>query len=228
MKVIIVSKVFLCGKTVSLGALCYDKRQLLRLIGGFGVNLDSFQIGQVLEITGDFIEPITLPNIEDFYVSSIKIVDEVNDTKSLILKKLDSEVRTAPWTPIYEGTVHWSGCGNGFVEQSNPPKQSMRFFITDRPWTRGKGRDNLYYYFEANNRLLRVKYVGCPNIPDVIPIRSLVKMSLSHWCHQGAVVKESSGKCFLQFTSFFSVILIAFLYQFLPSLDEAIHLCESI
>ena len=182
------------GSRVCVGALSLDDWSSLRLTDGdlHGWSpSEQFIIGDVWKIRGSKITDCRPPHVEDFSVSfSRRIGPYTSDLKQDIIDNVNN-IAHGGFHALYQGCLHRNSTGTHCIKESCVPAWSTQFWLPSMRLTHDINNPKPHYTTQISS----IGYVGRAAAIDVIPARSLVRVSLARWWAPVPTVDEA---CYLQ------------------------------
>lgn len=210
-KVLIVSKTKMYGGKACIGGIAFPEMRCVRLLNSNGTYqsaLSEFEIGQFWEIDFTPVQNTTPPHTEDvLIISKRKLTETFTDFSSLINKQeLVNRVWRGAASGLFNSLVGWTGNGSGYIAESiGVPNLSTGFWIPDKPL---KFSNNYYRYsgsatvfgksYDIENN---IKYVGFVQPISIIPVDTIVRVSLAKWWKPDNI--EMEFRCYLQLSGWY-------------------------
>lgn len=206
--VLIVSKTRMANNKVCIGGIDINKKTSVRLLNqnGYHESTDEcpYDIWDVWDL--DYIpsHQRPAPHIEDVNVF-------MRVKKGVLKKDLQKPVTFAQLlrstkTPVFQGSVLNSFDGKLkmtqydtlFINEQDVPNYSTCFWIPDKIVYRSEFHGKQRYNYDNGTRSwgYNISYVGLLNPIDVIPVGSLIRLSLAHWWSPDD--SDDEERCYLQ------------------------------
>jgi hypothetical protein len=204
MEVLILSKTHF-GNNICVGGMVLSNNQYVRLLnpGGWYQRSDtSFNIGEVWEINFAASSNLKVPHTEDVIIYNQRFIRKIDNIRELIMTK-DLEIWHGNVDNIFDGTLLWAQSGAGYLSATikNYPKQSVGFWLSDKPLN----FENDHYYYPVSNNFnkRKLKYKGIPSAINTIPANSLLRVSLAKWWKpQDSTIEE---RCYVQLSGWYDL-----------------------
>ncbi|MCM4152039.1 hypothetical protein DHD05_10585 [Arenibacter sp. N53] len=193
MEVLITSKTK-WSKYYCIGGLELPSNRMVRLMTSIGTYQPlncPFEIGNIWDLEYNYY-PDSPPHIEDVRVIRRNgLVGKHHDFVSYV--KNNCVIWNGDFNELYEGKLQWTYAGSGYLNNpNNVPANSVGFWISDNELT----WDGKEYYVYERGILLRnrkFKYKGIVPPIDVIPVGTLIRVSLAKWWDA-----HGEKRCYLQ------------------------------
>lgn len=207
-RVLIVSKTKMANDNVCIGGVDIDKKRSVRLLdeNGFHESISEcpFNIWEIWEISYLSSNQRPAPHIEDVNVISREkkgvLKNEFKNTIKLsqLLRQSNVPIFSGKLTNCFDGKLQYTQNGTLFINEESVPNYSTCFWICDRPVIRKDFRGKTRYNYNDGTRAwgYNISYVGLAEADDVIPIGSLIRLSLAHWWSPED--SEDEERCYLQ------------------------------
>lgn len=207
MDVVIVSKTRMSGGAACVGGIL-ARGCLVRLLDANGRNQASntkLEVGQVYTITYSERPDKTPPHIEDILVDTMKhkftvpTMDRLG--KYLLLPRFKIKVWKGGAKELFDGKLHWTKSGSGFVSKSGEmPDNSVGFWIPDKDLNSNQNDGRVRYSYPHWRSL---PFVGYQDPVNKIPAGTLIRVSLARWW----VPEDAAGdeeRCYLQLSGWYA------------------------
>lgn len=186
------------GNSFCVGGLVLQNNTLVRLInpGGYNQPNDTpLEVGGVWDINFVPRPDVIPPHVEDVIVQNKTFVGNQANLSTFLLT-LNLDIWHGAPTNIFDGALHWTGSGRGYVnDPDNLPNRSVGFWISDRSLT----FDGHHYIYPPDNAFQTpngLKYVGHSLAVPTIPHGTLMRVSLARWWAPDDV--DIERRCYLQ------------------------------
>jgi len=193
------------SNAICVGGLVIENNRYVRLLnpGNYNQPRDTnFSVGEIWNIDFEDRNNVIPPHIEDVIILNKKFfcnldVDYVGDfltRKNLI-----------DWNGhidnLFEGKIKWTNRGSGYINKENVPKQSVGFWISDKELTKKEIFNNIRYNYTNSNGWRSLKFVGIGSPIDIIPVGTILRVSLARWWKQEGNTEEE--RCYLQLSGWY-------------------------
>lgn len=204
MKVLIVSKTKMHNNSC-VGGILLPTNEFVRLLDANGNNQPlntNLNIRDVWEIEFSKKPNTQPPHIEDILVKSYSdrhvLKKDISMLDFLIKRKISY------WEGaidiIFDGLLHWTGNGSGYVNNTNQlPQNSVGFWIPDSDLLKVESNGIRYFYSSSYDK--KIKYVGFEQPTEVIKSGTLVRLSLARWWAPPDTDIEE--RCYLQLSGWY-------------------------
>jgi hypothetical protein len=194
-RVVIVSRTQM-QSGVCVGALTREDFRSVRLCddrGGHGLPAQApYQVGEVWDLVMEPSNEVIAPHVEDVIVRDARRV-AVQMGLGTYLRNNIQAWKGNPDT-LFDGLIRFQSNGKGYVSNTLLPSDSVGFWLPDASLVLAEGRR--YEYRAPIART--IKYVGVEAPSEVIPVGSLVRVSLSRW------FPREDPKCWLQISGWYA------------------------
>jgi len=157
------------------------------------------------------------PHVEDVLIQSkthkrelrkdIKILDFIQQLNALIWKGSPDN--------LFDGLIKWEN-GSGFIDTKAIPKQSVGFWISDKPLIRKDFKEKVRYEYPpfystieidglpvvGQRQWRNISFVGFQTSVDIIPAGTLLRVSLARWWEKD---KNTEKRCYLQLSGWYDL-----------------------
>lgn len=208
MKVLIVSKTHM--KTgVCVGGITPEGR-FVRLLDSFGHNQPNdcpFKIKELYEITFKEKQSLIPPHTEDILVENFKFLGRLKDHIRMIdyITSIKANICKGNIDNLFDKSLNFTTNGNGYINSSKVPQQSVSFWIADKDLIKYIDSDeNVRYKYQPDDPWspeIQIKYVGLQPIEDTIPKGTLLRVSLARWWAPDNI--EIEKRCYLQLSGWY-------------------------
>lgn len=212
-KVLIVSRTRMQDSRVCIGGIDLDNSISIRLldIRGYHEREDvcPYEIGDLWECSYIHNPRRPAPHLEDSNVCYRNLIQKHAYSTSTQL----IEILTKHGVTIYRGSIN--ECFEGylvqennrfFISKMNTPKFSTCFWMNDKVLQKndyqkpnGHVKKQLAYHVDGL-WIKSIAFVGLGGTPDMVPIGSLVRLSLANWWKKDENTEE---RCYLQISGVF-------------------------
>lgn len=181
MEVLIVSKTHMADNAC-VGGLVLDNNRYVRLLNRGNRNQPTdtdLQIGQIWDINFITRDPLAPPHVEDIIVLDRDFVGVQNDL-SQVIRDRDLVDWNGSINDAFDGLLRWTQPGSGYISPDGElPNRSVGFWISDRDMTRYDNFQTDRYRYPSANNNRTLKFVGYQTPIDVIPVGTIIRLSLT-------------------------------------------------
>lgn len=200
MKTLIVSKTHM-QNAACVGGILLDTNRSVRLLQHDGRNHSpdtDFQIGQIWEIEYQERKDKIPPHIEDILTNKRTFIGDQNNLKQFLLQQVK------PWKGgidvLFDHLVRFTWNGHGYISVSSGiPKVSTGYWLSDKTLACDKSEPGKTRYKYDNTK--SITYVGYSTQIDMIPVGTLVRVSLARWWKP--YESEMEDRCYLQLSGWY-------------------------
>ncbi|WP_400263098.1 dual OB domain-containing protein [Sphingobacterium sp. SG20118] len=202
MDVIIVSKTRMANAFCIGGIL--DNGRAVRLLNQSGNNQDTdteIKVGDVYSITFTERKDKKPPHIEDVLVNTLVYKSSFQSIKKMVdylFENVDVKFWAGDIDKLYDGKLQWTKNGSGYIcEARGVPENSVGFWMSNRELRLSVSDIKpKYKYILGENKLA---YVGLQEPVEIIPLGTLVRVSLARWWSPDSNEK----RCYLQLSGWY-------------------------
>lgn len=200
-RVLIVAKTRMGDYYTCVGGLNLDTNESVRLLKPGNSNQSAntpFNIGQIWDIEYVKRQDLELPHVEDVIIQSFKYKDHITNLKEFLL------YRVQPWrggiNRLFGGYLTLQDKKAYIAINTQYPKESTGYWISDKPLWRKELEDKIYYIHNFKNQPYEIKYVGLADPIRQVPAGALVRVSLARWLQPRGYVEK---RCYLQISGWY-------------------------
>lgn len=99
---------------------------------------------------------------------------------------------------MFDGTISFTSNGSGYVSTHALPRGSTGYWLPDAELV----FESPYYKYRSGWTERRFKYVGADNPVSIIPVNTLVRMSLARWWRPQDQ-PDMEERCYLQLSGWY-------------------------
>ena len=208
-RVLIVAKTRMGSAAACVGGLTRDTNKSIRLLRPGGSNQPintNFDVGQVWDL--DFHQPseVTLPHVEDVIVTNERYIGQSPNLRSTLMQ------RVQPWQggpkELFDGLLVFDNRSSYISRAGGIPKCSTGYWLPNDQLTLNYSNNKPYYQIKhviavGNSHYratLWISYVGFANPIQLIPVDTLVRVSLARWWTPPGAPEE---RCYLQLSGWY-------------------------
>jgi len=191
---------------VCVGGINLETSKSVRLLTSYGKNQPAdtpLEIGQVWDIDYAIPRELFPPHMEDVLVNRCTLVDGTcRHIRGFIVKHMH------PWegslVDTFDKKLNYThGYKKGYIHQdSGIPSVSTGFWSPNSHLILKNMYDkNVFAYRDMSGVTYHIPYVGVEPPPEIIPVGSLVRLSLARWWKPEE--KEEDKKCYLQLSGWY-------------------------
>jgi hypothetical protein len=202
MEVLILSKTHF-GNNVCVGGMVLSNNQYVRLInpGGWYQFADTeFDIGDIWDIRFSASTTLKEPHNEDVIIHS-QIYLRTIDNITQFIQGRGLPIWRGSANNIFEGKIRWANSGAGFLSANFPnyPDHSVGFWLSDKPLL----YENEHYFYPTGNAFSKrkLKYKGIPTPVSIIPVNTLLRLSLAKWWKPAD--SDVEERCYVQLSGWY-------------------------
>lgn len=182
-----------------------ENGQYVRLLDAHGYNQPEdtlFNVRQIWDI--DFIvrPDCVPPHVEDVLLHQMNRVGELPVGVALS-KHLINNLHVPIWEgapeELFDGALLWTNSGSGYINDQNICANSVGFWVSDRDLTQNDYK-GVRYKYPSRNGWRTIKFVGFQEPVEVIPVGTLMRVSLARWWQQDENTEE---RCYLQLSGWY-------------------------
>jgi len=203
MEVLIVSKTHM-GGAACVGGLLLHNLQPVRLLqpGGFWnqpANTD-YEIGQVWNLDIQGRRDVTPPHVEDVIVTNREYLRDEHDVGDILLSQV------GPWegspSILFDSLLCPTSSGNGYASRKTGiPSSSVGFWVADAALVK-IDEQRVRYRYTGRSGIYTLPYVGYQLPMEVIPAKTLLRVSLARWWHPSDI-PDMEDRCYLQLSGWY-------------------------
>lgn len=190
------------SSAVCVGGVLADGR-FVRLLDSNSNNQSintKLEVGEVYTINFEERKSVTPPHVEDILVDSFKYkftFNSINDMVNYLIDKLEIPVWEGSCDVLFDYKILWTLGGSGYISEENVPSHSVGFWKSDRDLTRRDFNDKVRYSYPIRWR--NIPFVGFQEPLDVIPMGTLIRVSLARWWSPDG----EEERCYLQLSGWY-------------------------
>ncbi|WP_410171723.1 dual OB domain-containing protein [Cereibacter johrii] len=195
-RIIIVSRTKM-GQYICVGAYDVDRHRNIRLLDrkGYGQPLNCpMKIGDV--VTARYLDRANIepPHTEDVLLQGYEPYANAQEVHNAFTQ--NASVVEGPLTDCFDGKLFQPGRGAMAIPNDDLPDHSVCFWRTDRQLTLNNfGK----YVYRRGFNTIQIQYVGFPDAVQLIPVGTVVRLSLSRrWNMDG-----QEKLCWLQLSGWY-------------------------
>jgi hypothetical protein len=203
MKVLIVAKTRM-GQLACVGGLTRDNQnvRLLQLDGLSQPLHTDYEIGDLWDMKLLPCQETEPPHVEDVLVNRTACVylGKVKNPKHLLMDRV--KIWQGGVTSLYDGLVCFTENGSGYIcRWAGLPRQSVGFWLADQALRRVDSEKKIRYQYPRKDGLALITYVGFAQPVEILPVGTLLRVSLARWWKpEGSEMEE---RCYLQLSGWY-------------------------